>query len=101
MLLNIIRSAATGLLVAGLLLTGAFAQNGFDNSGNGTLVGDYYVREVSFTRVSTAGTVGLARSATGIVSFSPLGGYNFNGQIMDSSVQSGSSLPLRSTALSR
>ncbi|MGA2183272.1 MAG: hypothetical protein ABSH47_09600 [Bryobacteraceae bacterium] len=88
MLLNIIRSAATGLLVAGLLLTGAFAQNGFDNSGNGTLVGDYYVREVSFTRVSTAGTVGLARSATGIVSFSPLGGYNFNGQIMDSSVQS-------------
>jgi uncharacterized protein (TIGR03437 family) len=82
-----------GLLVAGLLCTAAFGQNQFDNSGNSTLTGTYFVREVLLTKVSTGGTIGHARSAIGMVSFTASGVFSFNGQIMDSALQSQSASP--------
>ncbi len=83
-----------GLLIAGLLSTAAFAQNQFDNSADATLAGNYFVRELLVTNVSAKGAIGRARSAIGTVSFNTQGGYTFNGQAMDSSVQSLVASPL-------
>jgi uncharacterized protein (TIGR03437 family) len=86
MLINIFKPSAVVLLAAGLMPFAALAQNAFDTSADATLVGKYFVRELLLTKVSAAGTVGQARSATGIVTFSTQGTYSFNGQIMDSTV---------------
>ncbi len=64
-----------------LLLSGAtlFAQS-FDASGNGTLNGTYFVREILFTNVATNGVIGTAQSAIGTIAFDGQGNYQFNGQ---------------------
>ncbi len=72
--------AASALLVAVIPLA---AQN-FDTSGNGTLKGDYFVRQVSLTNLNqNTSAVGRAISLTGTMTFDGNGNYTFSGQMMD------------------
>ncbi len=68
-----------------LLLFGIpLAAQDFDASANGTLKGDYFVRQVlvtNFDQVTSA--VGRAISIIGIMTFDGNGSYSFSGQIMD------------------
>jgi uncharacterized protein (TIGR03437 family) len=62
----------------------AFAQT-FDTSGNGTLKGDYFVRQVLVMNLDqNTSAIGRAVSLTGIMTFDGNGGYTFSGQMMDS-----------------
>ncbi len=88
MRLRFIPWTAAGLLVAGLM-PAAIAQSGFDNSANATLAGTYYIRELMVTNVSATGTIGQAQSAFGTISFSPEGGFTFNGEVMSSASKTG------------
>jgi len=54
-----------------------------DTSGNGTLKGDYFMREVVFY-FSASGDINRARSLSGVLTFDGNGNYQFNGQQMDS-----------------
>lgn len=54
-----------------------------DTSGNSTLKGDYFMREVVFY-FSASGDINRARSVTGVISFDGNGNYQFTGQQMDS-----------------
>ena len=65
------------------ITAGATAQN-FDNSANGKLTGDYFVRQVLLSGVSTQGAVGRAQSIAGTATFDGNGNYTFSGQIADS-----------------
>jgi uncharacterized protein (TIGR03437 family) len=78
-------------MVAGLLAAPAGAQtyNQFDNSANGTLKGNYFVREVLVTNVNGQGTVGDALSAIGTAAFDGAGNYAFNGIVMQSNPSNG------------
>jgi uncharacterized protein (TIGR03437 family) len=84
--------------LAGVVLLAATvsAQN-FDTSGNGTLHGDYFVREVLISGQNPAtGTLTSAASAIGVVTFDGNGNYTFAGQV--TSTASGSSTtPLNGT----
>jgi uncharacterized protein (TIGR03437 family) len=69
-----------GLTLVGI---GASAQS-FDNSGDGNLFGDYFVREVMLSNVDqNTSAVGRARSVIGIVTFDGQGNYSFTGTSMD------------------
>jgi len=52
----------------------------FDNSGVGTLKGDYFVREVLIAGQNADGTISSAGSVMGIVTFDGAGNYSFKGQ---------------------
>ena len=70
-----------------LLMTGAVAasaQPGFDNSGTGNIIGDYFVREVLLSDIdqSTSAIV-RALSIVGVMTFDGQGNYSFTGQKMD------------------
>jgi len=75
------------MAVAALAGPALFAQNVFDTSGSEMIEGYYFVREVAITNVSETGTIGLARSATGIIEFGTQGTYTFTGKVMDSTTQ--------------
>jgi uncharacterized protein (TIGR03437 family) len=73
-------------ILAGVLLLAAtvLAQN-FDTSGDGTLHGDYFVREVLISGQNpTTGTLTSAVSAIGVVTFDGKGNYTFAGQVTSS-----------------
>ena len=56
----------------------------FDDSGNASLNGDYFVREVLLTNIDqSTSDVGRALSIIGIMTFDGVGDYEFSGQIMD------------------
>jgi uncharacterized protein (TIGR03437 family) len=82
-------------MVAGLLAVPVAAQtyNHFDNSANATLHGNYFVREVLLTNLNPDGTVGDAISAIGTVAFDGVGGYTFNGTVMESNPSGGGAQP--------
>src|ERR1700749_1942938 len=61
----------------------------FDNSGNGTLKGAYFVRQVITADLDTnTSAIGRAISLTGIMTFDGQGGYSFAGQKMDTNAGS-------------
>ena len=64
-----VRKIAVLLLGPALLANSASAQS-FDNSGNGNLFGDYFVREVMLSNVDrNTSAVGRARSVIGLITF--------------------------------
>ncbi len=80
------------LILSGLMAAAAAGQSyRFDNSGNLTLKGQYFVREVVFRNVSADGSIGGALSVIGIATFDGAGNYNFSGQFTDSTSQTGTS----------
>jgi uncharacterized protein (TIGR03437 family) len=67
-------------------MTGAVAsaQPGFDNSGTGNVVGDYFVREVFLSDIDqTTSAIVRALSIVGVMTFDGQGNYSFTGQKMD------------------
>ena len=78
------------LLLAGLAAATAAGQSyHFDNSGNATLKGQYFVREVVLRNVSAQGSIGEALSVLGIATFDGAGNYTFSGQLADSTSKEG------------
>jgi len=65
-------------LVASCAAACAFAQN-FDSSGNATVKGDYFLREVLMTGPGD-GSVTTASSVIGVATFDGKGNYTFKGQ---------------------
>jgi len=66
----------------------ALSAQSFDTSGNGTVKGDYFVRQVVLTPDQTTSAIDHAQSLTGIMTFDGAGNYSFTGQLMDSQVGS-------------
>jgi uncharacterized protein (TIGR03437 family) len=78
------------LMLAGLATATAAGQSyHFDNSGNATLQGQYFVREVVLRNVSAQGSIGEALSVLGIATFDGAGNYTFSGQLADSASKAG------------
>ena len=80
-------SGKIAVLVLGLALVRATASaQTFDNSADGNLFGDYFVREVMLSNVDQkTSAVGRARSIAGTITFDGQGNYTFSGTLMDSS----------------
>jgi uncharacterized protein (TIGR03437 family) len=80
-------SGKIAALVLGLALDGATTSaQSFDNSADGNLFGDYFVREVMLSNVDqNTSAVGRARSIAGTITFDGQGNYSFSGTLMDSS----------------
>ncbi|MGD0436942.1 MAG: hypothetical protein ABSB86_10790 [Bryobacteraceae bacterium] len=75
-----------------LAVAGAAGQSyNFDNSGNATLTGQYFVREVVLLNLSAQGGIGQALSVIGIATFDGAGNYNFSGQLSNSTSTTASS----------
>ena len=72
------------LAILCLVLACVAAGQNFDNSGNSTLKGDYFVRQVLLSNVSAQGAIGQAESILGTITFDGNGGYSFTGQLMNS-----------------
>ena len=78
------------LMLAALAAAAAAGQSyDFDNSGNATLKGAYFVREVTLLNLSAQGGIGEALSVTGIAAFDGAGKYNFSGRLADSASTTG------------
>ncbi len=60
----------------------------FDNSGNGTLNGAYFMRQVLTVVDPGSGAITRAIAITGTMTFDGKGGYNFTGQEVDSTTGS-------------
>jgi uncharacterized protein (TIGR03437 family) len=72
----------TGLLY--LLFTMPVPAQTFDTSGNATLEGDYFLRQVITTDLDPmTSAIGRAVSLTGVIAFDGQGNYIFTGQMMD------------------
>ena len=69
----------------------------FDTSGTGLLTGTWFVRYVAFDNLTTAGTIGRARSVTGTFTFDGSGNYTLTGQLSDNTVNSGAAQALSVT----
>ena len=76
----------TRILMLAALGAGAAAGQtyDFDNSANGTVKGQYFMREVAFLHLTAKGGIGEAIGAIGIAAFDGAGKYSFSGQITDS-----------------
>ncbi len=89
------------LMLTGLAMTAAGQSFHFDNSGNATLKGQYFVREVALRSVSAQGSIGQALSVLGVATFDGAGNYTFSGQLADSAWRSGSRYRIRQRHLFR
>ena len=77
-------------MLAGLVAATAVGQTfQFDNSGNATLKGPYFVREVVLLNLSAQGGIGEALSVIGMATFDGAGNYKFSGQLTDSASNTG------------
>ena len=63
----------------------------FDNSGNGTLTGTYFVRQVLTVDDASTSAITHAVAITGTMTFDGKGKYNFTGQKVDSTAGSSAS----------
>ena len=75
-------SRICGLVILWIAITGGAAAQNFDNSANATLKGDYFLRQVLLSNVTS--TIGRARSIIGTITFDGNGNYTFTGQMADS-----------------
>jgi uncharacterized protein (TIGR03437 family) len=75
------------MVLGGTAAVLASAQS-FDTSANGTIKGDYFVRQILVSADQTTSAITRARSIAGVMTFDGNGKYSFTGQMMDS--QSGS-----------
>jgi len=71
------------MAAACLSLCGAAAQK-MDTSGNATLNGNYFIRQISLAVDPNTGSVNRAFSAYGAITFDGKGNYTFKGQLADS-----------------
>lgn len=70
-------------LLCGLFCLAVEAQV-FDTSGNGSLTGDYFVRQVVTANLDpSTSAIGRGFSLTGVMTFDGAGTYSFAGQLMD------------------
>ncbi|HEY4361009.1 MAG TPA: hypothetical protein VGN17_08570 [Bryobacteraceae bacterium] len=79
-------------IVVGSLLaasTAAAQSYTFDNTGNATLKGPYFVREIVLQNLNPQGAVGEALSVIGTATFDGAGNYAFTGQLADSTASAG------------
>src|SRR2546430_6271245 len=65
----------------------------FDSSGNGMLKGDYFLRQVLLSGVSSTSTIARARSIVGTATFDGNGNYKFSGQMADTRWRSRNRIP--------
>jgi uncharacterized protein (TIGR03437 family) len=80
-------SAPLHLLALGIVVCASMrAQNAavFDNSGNGTLNGAYFVRQVLTVVDASSSAITRAVAITGTMTFDGKGNYSFTGQKVDS-----------------
>jgi uncharacterized protein (TIGR03437 family) len=85
------RNFRAGMVLAAFAAVGAQAQAtpSFDNSGDGTLTGTYFVRQVLAANIdNSTSAIGRAVSIAGVMTFDGKGGYSFSGQIVDSTTGS-------------
>ena len=86
------RNFSAGLVLCAIAAAGSLrAQTtpGFDNSGNGTLNGPYFVRQVLAANIDNmTSAIGRAVSIAGIITFDGNGSYSFTGQLVDSTTGS-------------
>jgi len=85
------RNFHAGLVFAIIATASLQAQTtpAFDNSGNGTLSGPYFVRQVLAANIdANSSAIGRAVSIAGIMTFDGNGNYSFTGQMVDSSTGS-------------
>ena len=66
-----------------LLATGLLNGQSFDAGNNPRLGGYYYVRLVSFSGVTSTGSIARARALSGVITFNGAGGYTVDGQLAD------------------
>jgi hypothetical protein len=92
------RNLLSGLAAAALLPGVVCAQTNFDNSGNSSLQGTYFIRQVWNGNLSSTGTIGEAASLTGTITFSGSGTYTLTAQVSDNTISSGAPQPLSITA---
>jgi uncharacterized protein (TIGR03437 family) len=85
-------------LLAVLSAVPAAAQH-FDASGNATLTGNYFLREVLIAGQNNNGTIRSASSVIGVATFDGKGNYSFNGQGMNTGSGPVASLALNGTYL--
>jgi len=76
--LNATLARLAGVLALAALASAAFGQ-GFDTSGNGSLKGAYFVRELLFAGQSGS-SISTAVSIVGTMTFDGNGNYSFTGQ---------------------
>src|SRR5437763_7049094 len=77
----------------GVLCISAWAQNSFDTSGNGTLKGGYFVRQILLSNLDpNTSAVGRATSVIGTMTFDGNGNYTFTGQLADTQPGASSTL---------
>jgi uncharacterized protein (TIGR03437 family) len=67
---------------------GLFTRQSFDTSGNATLNGPYFVRQVLVLPDVTTSSIVRAASLTGVMTFDGRGNYSFAGQLLDTAVRS-------------
>jgi uncharacterized protein (TIGR03437 family) len=83
-------------ILCGLFTLSAEAQT-FDTSGNGSLKGDYFVRQVVTAKLDPNNSaIGRGFSLTGVITFDGKGKYTFAGQMVDT--QAGSTAKPYSTS---
>ncbi|HYL34377.1 MAG TPA: hypothetical protein VEV17_00540 [Bryobacteraceae bacterium] len=72
------------LTVLSLGFAPSMAAQNFDTSGNATLQGPYFVRQVLLANLDpNTSAIGRAISLTGIMTFDGNGNFSFSGQVMD------------------
>ena len=78
--------AASAAILCAVLGAPAVAQT-FDTSGNASLNGDYFVRQVIAANLDPdTSAIGRAVSITGVMTFDGQGNYTFAGQMLDNQV---------------
>jgi len=68
----------------------ALPRQAFDTSGNGTLNGPYFVRQILVLTDFNTSAITRAASLIGIMTFDGQGNYSFTGQLLDTNVGSSS-----------
>ena len=85
-----------GTIACGILCGSAWTHNSFDTSGNGMLMGPYFVRQVLLANLDqNTSAIGRAVSLIGTMTFDDSGKYTFTGQKTDT--QSGGNAQAYST----
>lgn len=81
-------TSRASLFHASLGARAALPRQSFDTSGNGTLNGPYFVRQILVLPDSTTSAITRAASLIGIMTFDGQGNYSFTGQKLDTQVGS-------------